>query len=226
MKVLSAVLLFILLASTSYSQSNDSRTFLNSYFDINDESNNYIESYISYYERPNMAYSNFQGNYNFSSRISLAVNLKFHGDVFNFDESNTILVGKYSLMNDDHKISIGPYYELTEGSLGVWASYFREFSNNLEIFVKSALIYESKIFGEYYNILGAGLLYQISENIDLIGEGSYSSSRIRYGDFIVLSGGIKYNLFDNLNFRGSIGHDILDNSRIGLLLNGGLEFSF
>ncbi len=218
------VLLFAVTANIN-SQTFSSSTLLYSYFDMAD--NNYLESGVLDIESPKSNNTDLylQGGYKISSTIALAVHLNFRGDAFNFDESNAIIIAKYKLIDEDLKLSVGPYYEVTEGSIGIWSSYRQNILNNIGLTAKAALIYESKLFGKYYYIFGAGLSYPITNKLDFIGEGNYTSNYSYHSDFIMLSGGLSYNLYNEIHIRGALGYNILDTSP-EIMMNINLRYLF
>lgn len=227
MKNFIMVLLLVTFSSTLISQVNDIRTFQYSYLDITSDANNYFESGILDYESTDLNNSDlyFQGGYKLSSALSLGAELKFRGDALNFDESNTILVAKYNIVDDYVKISIGPYYEINDGSVGVFGVYRQELLDKLGFITKASLIYESSKFEDKYYTIGTGLIYQISENLHIVGEGNYTSTVSYPKEFMMISGGLNYNLFNRISIRGAAGYNIMDTS-LQLMINGGLAYSF
>jgi hypothetical protein len=227
MKSYRLALILVILSTKLFSQVNNIRTFQYSYFDIAEGVNNYIESGFLDYESTylNSADLYYQGSYNLSSNISLGAELKFRGEAFNFDESNTILIAKYNIVNDNVKISIGPYYEVSQGSIGIWGVYRQELLNKLGFITKASLIYESGIFKDNYYTFGVGLIYQLSESLFFVGEGNYTSPMSYPKEFMMISGGLTYNLFSHVSIRGAIGYNIMDTS-LQTMINGGLAYSF
>jgi peptidoglycan hydrolase-like protein with peptidoglycan-binding domain len=182
-------------------------------------SNVYVESGFSYsdYDLGSLLGLGVRGGYPIAPKweIDGAFNL-LYADIDSGDSefgiSDLYIGGKYNLYNKEAKISAGGFLTLPTGSedvgqsnfnLGVYGALRYRLDDKLVITGTTGIarIEDAWFDDEISFSLGGGCIYAHNEDLHFIGE-----LLIRTGiEYMMVSGGLDYNLKNNNKFRGALG---------------------
>jgi hypothetical protein len=209
-----------------FSQQNNQNTFYNGYFRASEVTLANIEIGVA-----SSSFSNnsvfLNGEMSLLPKLSMATEFLI-ADNLNSNNLRLILFAGYNLLNQTHKLTIGPAFEISNQSLGINLAYGYDVNSELLLTLKGGIFFEEIDANNQFVNLETALIYLYSDKIKWIGEFYYAQKGISkiYSkeDSIVGSVGIDYRILKLIGLRGNIGYNFGD-STDNLIFQVGLSYT-